>query len=468
MKITFLGAAGEVTGSQHLIETSKRRILLDCGFFQGRRAEARRKNEVFHCDPSNLDAVILSHAHMDHCGNLPRLLKRGFRGPIFSTDATADISEVMLLDSAKIQEEDAVYLSRKLTGDHPPIEPLYTTEDVTAVMKLFEPCVFDEWHPLDKSGQIRVKFTPAGHILGSAITQVEIPDDDGIKRIVFTGDLGRRDMPLLKDPVLLDEPADAVIMESTYGDRHHQSPQDLKAILLNVIQEAELTGGRVIIPAFALGRTQQIVSYLNDLFNEGVLPPIPIYVDSPLASRVTQLFQRYQHTLDADVQETLTHDPDPFGFETLRYVANQRESMELNKREGAFVAIAASGMCESGRVVHHLKHAIGDENNTILLMGYQAPHTLGRRIAERQRYVKIFGRDHALKANVLQLDGLSAHADATDLKWWFEESCRRSGSLGQVFLVHGEPHSAQALAPLLENDCDEPPIVPQFRESFEV
>jgi metallo-beta-lactamase family protein len=467
MKITFLGAAGEVTGSQHLIETSQRRILLDCGFFQGPRAESRRKNEILHCQPKTLDAVILSHAHIDHCGNLPHLYRMGFRGPIFSTDATADITELMLLDSAKIQEEDARYLSRKLSGGHPSIEPLYTVDDVESVMRLFEPCQFDEWTILADHDEVRLRFTPAGHILGSAITELELRDHREHQRIVFTGDLGRRDMPLLVDPAPIRDGADVVICESTYGNRVHPSPQDLKAILLQHLHEALATAGKVIIPAFALGRTQQIVYYLNELFNKGRLPRLPVYVDSPLANKLTHLFQRYQHTLDADVQNVLARDPDPFGFGHLHYVQNQAESMELNHRDGPFVVISASGMCESGRVVHHLKHSVSDRRNAILLMGYQAPHTLGRQIADRRPYVRIFNREFPLRAGVLQLDGLSAHADVTDLKWWFEDSTRH-GHFGKVFLVHGEPDSRQALAQTIRDYCDEEPILPEYRQSFEV
>lgn len=466
MKITFLGAASEVTGSQHLIETSHRRLLLDCGLFQGPRAESRRKNEKLYCDPSSLDAVILSHAHLDHCGNLPRLFKLGFRGPVFCTEATADVMELMLLDSAKIQIEDALYLSRKLPRGHAPVEPLYSEDDVRSLMKLVEPCVFDHWLQLDRHEQVRVRFRPAGHILGSAIMEIDVYDQGERKRIVFTGDLGRREMPLLKDPTLITEGADVVICESTYGNRVHSSPQDLKSILLKVLQDAQRTGGRVIIPAFALGRTQQITYYLNDLFNQRILPRIPIFVDSPLASKLTHVFRRHTREMDTDLQRVLLTDSDPFGFEHLTYISNHGESMALNKRKGALVIISASGMCESGRVVHHLKHAVSDPDNTILLMGYQAPQTLGRQIADRRETIRIFDRILPLNAQVQQLDGLSAHADAVDLKWWFEESTR-DGHFGQTFLVHGEPEAANALVGLIRDHCSEDPIVPKYRESFE-
>lgn len=466
MKITFLGAAGEVTGSQHLIETSHRRILLDCGFFQGPRAASRRKNETFQCDPKNLDAVILSHAHIDHCGNLPRLYAKGFHGPVFCTDATADIAEIMLMDSSKIQREDAKYLTRKLKGDHPPVEPLYTDADVKSLVRNFEPCTFSAWHSLTDNDEVRLRFHPAGHVLGSAIVELEVRDGTEHKRIVFSGDLGRRGMPLLRDPVPVDG-ADVLICESTYGNRVHPPAQDIRNQLKTVISETYARGGRIIIPAFSFGRTQQIVYYLNELTNNGELHCMPMFLDSPLASRLTNIFRRYNHTLDADVQETLKFDDDPFGFHCLTEVENQQQSIELNKRKGPFVVISASGMCENGRVVHHLKHALPYAENTVILMGYQAPHTAGRQIADKKEYVRLFGYDVALRASVVQLEGLSAHADVMDFKWWFEESTQR-GHFGKVFLVHGEPESAQALAGVVRDFCDEEPIVPQFGDSFEI
>ena len=461
MRITFLGAAGEVTGSQHLIETRDVRLLLDCGMFQGPRAPARKKNEVFHCRPKDLDAVVLSHAHIDHCGNLPRLYAQGFRGDVFSTDATADIAELMLQDSARIQVEDAKYLTRKLRGRHPPVEPLYDPEDVDGLMRKFQPLAFHKWHELGHGVELR--FVPAGHILGSAITELKIREGGDVRRIVFTGDLGRRGMPLLVDPEPVDG-ADLLITECLYGNRVHPPAQDTARELLRVVRGTVERKGRVIVPAFSLGRTQQIVYFLNDLFHAGELPRIPIFVDSPLASRLTKVFRRYDHTMDEDVQESLRSDDDVFGFDTLTYVGSQRESIGLNNREGPFVIISASGMCEGGRVVHHLKHAVDHEENTICLMGYQAPHTLGWQIANRQRYVRIFDREIALKAHVEQLSGLSAHADAEDFRWWFQESTKGGHSFGRACLVHGEEDHAQALAEILRDYCDEEPLVPQFGE----
>lgn len=465
MQLTFLGAAGEVTGSQHLLETDKRRLLLDCGFFQGHRAEARAKNERFHCQPHDLDAVILSHAHIDHCGNLPGLYRAGFRGPIFCTEATADIAEIMLQDSARIAAEDANYLRDRLRPGHPALEPLYDERDVRDVVKRFETLKYHEWHDLAKD--VRIRFHESGHILGSAITEMELLDGTNVKRVIFTGDLGRRSLPLLNDPCLIDDGCDVLITESTYGNRIHAPAEDLKTELLRILKEAVTIEGRVIIPAFSLGRTQVLVYFLNQLFNEGRLPQLPVYVDSPLSRKLTQVHRHYQHTMDEDVRNSRSEDVDPFGFRGLTYVASAQESRALNDKKGAFVVIAASGMCESGRVVHHLRHAIGSERNTVVLIGYQAENTLGRRIQERQPRVRIFDREIELRAKVEVLNGLSAHADAEDFRWWFGHLANHGG-IGKAFIVHGEREAAEAVAKLLHNDCNEDPIIPQFKQSFTV
>ncbi len=464
MKLTFLGAAGEVTGSQHLLECGDRRILFDCGMFQGHRAESRAKNERFLCDPKRLDAVILSHAHTDHCGNLPGLYKAGFRGPIFCTPATADVAAVMLYDSAGIQEEDAKYLRKKLRPGHPVIEPLYTEGHVKATLKLMEEVPYGGWHYL--ADDVKLRFSDAGHILGSAITELELTENGEWKRIVFTGDLGRRGLPLLRDPQLV-EGCDVLITESTYGNRVHPAAHDIEVHLERIIRRAEQRGGRVIIPAFSLGRTQTLVYFLNRLFNQNRLPPLPVYVDSPLSNEITAVYKRHLRDLDTHVQQELQLDHDPFSFPGLRYVKSSSESAGLNRLTDPFVVIASSGMCESGRILHHLKHGASDEKNTIVMIGFQAAHTLGRRIQERQPYLRIFDRETPLKADVETLSGLSAHADAEDFKWWFDNFARNRG-VGRAFIVHGEADAAQALAQLMDHVCDEHPVVPQFGESFEV
>jgi metallo-beta-lactamase family protein len=464
MRLTFFGAAGEVTGSQHLVEIGDRRILLDCGLFQGRRAESRAKNEQFHCNPGDLDAVILSHAHIDHSGNLPGLYKAGFRGPVFCTHATADVAELMLNDSAKIQEEDAKYINSNLADGQDPAVPLYTRDDVAGLLKCIQPLDFHEWH--DLAEDVRIRFSDSGHILGSAITELEIKERGEIRRLVFTGDLGRRGLPVLRDPEIV-EGCDVLITESTYGNRVHPSADDIKIELKRIIDEAAIVGGRVIIPAFSLGRTQHLVYFLNELSNEGKLPGIPIFVDSPLARRVTAVYRDHKDIMDVETQELLRRDTDPFGFPGLKYVQTQKESADLNFREGAFVVISASGMCESGRVVHHLKHAVSNIENTIVLIGYQGRHTLGRKLIDRQPRVRIHDKEYEIRANVEVLSGLSAHADALDFRWWFQEM-HRTSSIGQAFIVHGEDEGARAQASILEEFCDEPPIIPKAGESFEI
>jgi metallo-beta-lactamase family protein len=370
----------------------------------------------------------------------------------------------MLKDSAHIQFEDAKYLSRKLKPGHPRFDPLYDDDDVDGLMNLVETIPFHEWHSL--GDDVRVRFLPAGHILGSAIVELELRDNGQGRTLTFSGDLGRRNMPLLVDPETIDG-CDVLICESTYGNRTHPASSDLKAELARIVREASAVGGRVIIPAFSLERTQQVVYYLNDLFNTGKLTPIPVFVDSPLATRVTQVFRRHSHIMNDDVSQTMRSDKDIFGFDGLTYIGSQEESRALNSREGAFVVISAGGMCEGGRVVHHLKHAVRHEENTVCLIGYQAPYTLGRQIQERRPYVRIFDFEVPLKAHVEVLNGLSGHADADDLKWWFSEANQR-GHIGKAFLVHGEPEAAQALAQAVRDDCDEDPIIPKLYESFEV
>jgi len=464
MKLTFFGAAGEVTGSQHLIETGSLRVLLDCGLFQGRRQESYYKNRRFHCEPQKLHGVILSHAHIDHCGNLPGLYKAGFRGPIFCTEATADVAAVMLRDSAKIQEEDARYLKRHAEKGAPPIEPLYTEEEARNVVKLFEPLEYHECHEL--APDFALRFSDAGHILGSAICEMRIEENGEARRVVFTGDLGRRNLPLLRDP----EPVagcDVLISESTYGNRLHSPPDDIKTELLHIIRDAVDSQGKVIIPAFSLGRTQHILYYLNELRQRGHLPHIPVFLDSPLSTRLTDVYRRHEDIMDADARRILRRDDDLFDFPELHVIESVKESASLNRMPGPFVVISASGMCENGRVRHHLMHAVADERNTIVIIGWQAQHTLGRRIVERQEKLHIFDRYLPLNARVEVLNGLSAHADAEDFKWWYAQLAA-DGGVGQAFLVHGEPEAATALADLIRNECDDDPVIPERGETFEV
>jgi metallo-beta-lactamase family protein len=465
MKLTFFGAAGEVTGSQHLIETSSARILLDCGLFQGRSDETRPKNEKFRCTPQKLDTVILSHAHIDHCGRLPALCKAGYRGAIVCSYPTADIADIMLLDSANIQQEDARYRQKKkLDRRGAPEKPLYTVDDVRRMSKQFEPIAFHKWKPLCEG--VRLRLHHAGHILGASLVELELLDNGEVKRLVFTGDLGRRNQPILHDPETIGR-CDVLISESTYGNKLHPDSGDVKAELQRVICEASARRGKVIVPAFSLGRTQMLVYLLNELRNENAKCRVPVFVDSPLATRLTEAHREHAGQMDDQVQETLEHDQDVFDFEGLTYVRSQDESIALNRREGPFVVIAAGGMCENGRVMHHLKNAVSEEANTIMIIGFQAEHTLGRQIVERRPELQILGRRYPLKARVEIVNGLSAHADAGDFQWWFD-ALQRQGGAGQIFLVHGEDKGLAAMAKLTEECSDLPPVIPKFGESFEV
>jgi len=463
MKLTFLGAAGEVTGSQHLLETSAARILLDCGLFQGREDECRPRNEQFRCLPRKLDAVVLSHAHIDHCGNLPGLWKAGFRGPICCTAPTADIAAIMLRDSARIQEEDAAYEQRKRyrSRDHVP-GPLYTEDDARHVAKLFEPQPMHEWQDIVPG--VRLRFLHAGHILGAAISELELQDQGQIRRVVFTGDLGRRHQPVLMDPETIER-CDVLICESTYANRQHPDTSNVSAELQRIICRAAEVGGRVIIPAFSLGRTQMLAYLLNELRNRNQLCRVPVFIDSPLATRLTDVHRRHTDDMDSDVQTSLQQDDDVFSFPGLTYVRTQDESMALNRTPGPLVIIAAGGMCENGRIVHHLKHAVSDERNTVMIIGFQAEHTLGRRLVERRPEVSIFGRRMPLRARVEVVNGLSAHADADDFRWWFGELQRRGGT-GETYIVHGEPEAAEALADIAADCSDELPVIPRYGQSF--
>jgi len=464
MKITFCGAAGEVTGSQHLIECGRLRILLDCGLFQGRRSESRVKNQQFLHKPGMLDAVILSHAHIDHCGNLPGLVGEGYKGPIFCTAATADIAAVMLDDSARIQEEDAAHLNKKRAKGEPRIEPLYGHKEVAQVERQLEGVPYDEWRQIFP--ELRIRFREAGHILGSASVELEFQELGEIRRVVFTGDLGRRGMPLLRDPTLVNG-CDVLITESTYGNRVHPPPDDIKDDLVRLIRKAASQQSRIVIPAFSLGRTQQLVYFLNELTNTKQIPQIPVFVDSPLSSRITKVFREHPDVFDDEVQHTLKTDRDPFDFPGLTYITRAEDSMALNHRKGPMLIIAASGMCESGRVLHHLRHSIENPANTVAIMGFQAEHTLGRRIRDKQPFVKIYDREYSLRATVEVLEGLSAHADVNDLRWWYEHMAQTTG-IGQAFLVHGEPESLLGLSQVLKDFCDEEPIIPERGKVYEV
>ncbi|MEQ1857817.1 MAG: MBL fold metallo-hydrolase [Longimicrobiales bacterium] len=464
MRLTFWGAAQTVTGSMHMLELGGRRVLLDCGLFQGRRAEANRINREFPVAPESIDAVLLSHAHIDHSGLLPRLYRDGFRGRIYATRATVDLCEAMLADSGHIQEKDVEWVNRReRRSGRDRIEPLYTRADAEEAMALFEGVDYHE--RVSPFAGLEVEYRDAGHILGSASLTLTVREQGKTKTLGFTGDVGRAHRPILRDPEPMPD-CDWLISESTYGGRAHEPSGEAKEHLARVVGETAARGGKVIIPAFAVGRTQEIVHRLDELANEGKLPQIPVYVDSPLAVNVTEIFHAHPECFDEPMRDYMTKDPNPFGFQRLRYIRDAEESKQLNTSRLPMVIISASGMCEAGRILHHLRNNVADPRNTILMVGYCAPHTLGRRIVERQREVRIFGEPHPLRAHVEVMNAYSAHADERELVEFIGHLDRER--LKKIFLVHGDPAAQVALGDALVAAGNVRPEAPERGRSFEL
>jgi metallo-beta-lactamase family protein len=450
MHIEFSGAAREVTGSCHILHAAGHRILLDCGLFQGRRAVSREKNERLPLPTSDISAVLLSHAHIDHAGRLPFLVKQGYTGSIWTTSATRDLCAVMLADSANIQQRDVEFLARH-GRDY--VEPLYGLNDAVQAVDQMIGVPYDRW--LDIVPGVRAMYTDAGHILGSASIVVEVKEDSHTHRVVFSGDIGRDDQPIIRDPAPPTGGADTVIIESTYGNRDHESVAGAREHLARVVRETARRGGRVMIPAFALGRTQELVYDLHALWRAGEIPEVPIFIDSPLALDATTVFKMHHNIFDRT--ETLIQDAEePLAFPLVKFTRNVEESKQLNMRQGPVVIIAASGMAESGRILHHLLHGASDPRNTILIVGFAAEHTLARRIIERQPTLRVFGNDIPLAAQVEVLNGYSAHGDRTELKAWLDEvkagGIKARREIQHVHLVHGESESQDAFAAQLRGD----------------
>lgn len=438
--VTFWGAARTVTGSMHQLTTAGKTVLLDCGLFQGKRSEAHLRNRDFPFRTRDIDAVVLSHAHVDHCGNLPNLVRRGFAGPIYCTPATRALAAVMLGDAAKIQQEDANYLNERRARGEPKIMPLFDARDVFRTLTKMQAAKYGEPFSIGKG--MEVTFADAGHLLGSATVHIKLDTPGGEKRITFTGDVGRPGLPILRDPEPIPA-CDLLISESTYGGHTHEPVDETADKLGEVVKRTAERGGRVIIPAFAVGRTQTVVYFLHQLISSGKLPALPIFVDSPMANRATEVFNAHTECFDEDMLALLKAEPDVFGEKHVRYVAAPTESVKLNRREGPCVVISASGMCEAGRVLHHLKHGLGDARNTILIAGFQAKDTLGRRLVEGRPEVRVLGRPCPVKAEVVVLNGLSSHADHGDLLRMLGPL---AGKTARVRLVHGEPDRAEKLA----------------------
>ena len=431
MEITFVGAAREVTGSCHLLYANGYTIALDCGMFQGKRQDSADKNRKLPLPIKDLDAVVLSHAHIDHSGRLPYLIAEGYSKTIWATSATRDLSAVMLADSAHIQEKDAEFLAKRHKEF---IEPLYGTRHAVRTMDLMVGVPYNR--PFDVVPGVKATYIDAGHILGSASVLLDCTEGGKTKRLVFSGDIGRSGLAIIRDPVP-PEGADALIMESTYGNRDHESVEGAKAQLAQIIRETAAQGGRVLIPAFALGRTQEMIYVLHSLTREGTIPSIPIYVDSPLAIDATTVFEMHPESFDRS-EEMVQKATELFRFDLLHYTRDVEESKALSRAHGPMVIVAASGMMESGRILHHLAQGASDPRNTILVVGFQAEHTLGRRVVEKQSVLHIFGEDVPLHARVEVIDGYSAHADRTEMIAWLGRVRDKSPNLGPIWLVHGE------------------------------
>lgn len=471
MKLTFWGAAQTVTGSMHELTVGGDRYLLDCGTYQGRRQIARERNGAFPFPPASVRAVLLSHAHIDHSGNLPSLVKQGFTGPIYTTPATVDLCEPMLLDSAYLQERDALFLNKRSwrrkalqrqagAEELKAIQPLYTTEDAERTLPLFERVLLHT--PTEVGPGLHYETFEAGHMLGSTFMTLDV-EEKGIKRrLIFSGDVGRHNLPIIPDPELCPE-GDYLIMESTYGDRLHKDMGRVADRLADVINRTAGRGGKIVVPAFAVGRTQQLVLLLNELSESGRIPAIPVFVDSPLAVKTTEVFRKHREAYDAETNQLIEGGDDPFWFKRLTYVQDVNESKALNDIRGPFIVIAASGMCEAGRILHHLRNTISDPRNTVLITGFQAEHTLGRKIVDKLPEVPIFGDPVRLRAEVVKLNELSGHADQHELLRWLAPAAR---TLKRVFLVHGEPSQQAALAKAITETYNLEVVVPARGDSF--
>lgn len=442
VKIEFLGAAKEVTGSQHLLHVNGKKIMIDCGMFQGRRKEAFEKNRNFKIDPSEIDILLLTHAHIDHSGNIPTLVSKGFNGHIYATSATKDLCQIMLRDSAFIQQRDVQWVNKKRAREGKVLfEPLYTEEDADNAMSLFIGVPYNR--SVEVCPGVMATFRDAGHILGSAGILLEINENGRQYRLGFSGDVGRKNMPLLKDPDILRD-LDALVMESTYGNRLHAPVEAVEEELAAIIRDTAGRGGKIIIPAFAVGRTQALVYILHKLWEQGRIPEFPIYVDSPLAVKATEVFKLHPECFDRETNRVfLSSKNDPFGFGRLKYITDVEDSKALNEKAGPFMIMSASGMAEAGRILHHLRNNIEDPKNLILFVGYAAEHTLARKIMNGEPEVNILGESFKVKAEIKVIDYFSGHADRDGLLEYAEFTA--PDKLKKIFLVHGEESQALPL-----------------------
>jgi metallo-beta-lactamase family protein len=461
IKLKFLGAAQNVTGSRHLLEANGTKILVDCGLYHERQFQERNW-EPFNCYPESLDAVLLTHAHLDHCGLLPKLVKDGFKGRIYCTDATAEIAQIILLDSAHLQEEDAEFKRKrhKREGREGPrtVEPLYTTADAEACFPQFTSVKYKR--PIELDGGIEATFCDAGHVLGSSIIKVKVSKDGQDRTVIFSGDIGRPDRPIVHDPSIVEQ-ADYVLVESTYGDRLHAGPEDTKKLIADTINSTKQAGGNIIVPSFALERSQELLYYINELLVEKAIPQLLVFLDSPMASRITEVFRKHRELYDEEMTEFVRSHRSPFEFVGLKMAGTSAESKALNNIKGTIMIIAGSGMCTGGRIKHHLVNNITKPENTIMFVGYQAVGTLGRRIVDGEKEVRILGQEHPVNARVVRINGFSAHADKDELLEWLSGLKKPPK---KVFVVHGESESANAFGNYVREKTGWPVTVPAYQD----
>ena len=471
MNITFLGATKTVTGSNFLLEGAGKKILIDCGLYQGKAAEERENYADFAYNVNDIDYLLLTHAHIDHSGRIPKLYVEGYRNPVIATKATCDLCTIMLPDSGHIQEQEIEWRNRKrMREGKEALPPLYTAQDAIDTMEIFKPVNYDEIIEIDPN--IYVRFNDAGHMLGSAIIEIWVKEDGKETKAVFTGDLGNNDIPLLSSPTMIDN-CDYLVMESTYGGRLHIRNDEKANLFLNIVSETLDKGGTVVIPSFAVGRTQEILYELNNLKDAqdseefkkkyATLMKAPVYVDSPLAISATEVFRENANLFDEETQALIERGDNPLEFPGLQFTRTADESKALNEKNESAIIISASGMCEVGRIKHHLKHHLWDPNSTVLFVGYQAPGTLGRRIVDGEKVVRIFGEEIAVNARIEYIEGYSGHADQ---EWLMNFIYSFITKPKHVFLVHGEPNGQEILKAKIEEEAKLPVIIPEYGQTY--
>jgi metallo-beta-lactamase family protein len=461
IKLKFLGAAQNVTGSRHLLEANGTKVLVDCGLYQERQFRDRNW-EPFTCPPESLDAVLLTHAHLDHCGLLPKLVKEGFKGRIYCTPATAEIAQIILLDSAHLQEEDAEYKRKrhkKEKRESPrPIEPLYTTADAEACFPQFSSVNYKQ--PFKIGPGVEATFCDAGHVLGSSIIRVKVSQNGQDRTVIFSGDIGRPDRPIVHDPSIVEQ-ADYILVESTYGDRVHEGPEDTKKLIAEVINSTIQAGGNIVVPSFALERSQELLYFINELLLQKAIPKIQVFLDSPMASRITKVFKKHSELYDEEMKEFVRRNRSPFEFAGLKMAGTSEESKAINHIRNPVMIIAGSGMCTGGRIKHHLVNNITRPENTIMFVGYQAVGTLGRRIVNGEKEVRILGQDYPVNARIARINGFSAHADKEELFEWLSGLKKPPRKL---FVVHGESESANAFGEYIREKMGWQVSVPAYQD----